>query len=141
VALFHELLFDEVLYVLDVDELLAFFGDGAADGFGDGDGRGGVELHGEEGFADSDLDFVVVPGHELAAAADDFGIDENGLGGGGGADTGEEFVTAAFAFFSEGPGDVVGVLPDEGALDDVVDFPGVDGGRSRRLPLPCFGLQ
>ena len=141
VALFHELLFDEVLYVLDVDELLAFFGDGAADGFGDGDGRGGVELHGEEGFADSNLDFVVVPRHELAAAADDFGVDENRLGGGGGADTGEEFVATAFAFFSEGPGDVVGVLPDEGALDDVVDFPGVDGRRSRRLPLPCFGLQ
>ena len=83
----------------------------------------------------------MVPGHQLTAAADDFGVHEDGLGGGGGADTGEEFVATALAFFSEGTGDVVGVLADEGALDDVVDFPCVDGRRSRRLPLPCFGLQ
>ena len=107
-ALLHQLLLDEVLHVFDVDELFVFLSDEAADGLGDTDCRGGVHFQGKEGLADGDLDLVVVPGHELSAAADDFGVHDQRLRGRGLAQ-GVVF-GVVLAFFSQGASDIVSIV-------------------------------
>lgn len=78
-----------------------------------------------QGLANGDLDLVVIPRHELAAATDDFGVHDERLDGGVG-----KGVRAALPALREGAGDVVGVVGDERPLDAVVDVLCVQRGRA-----------
>ena len=74
---------------------------------------GGVALEREEGLADGDLDLLVDEGDDLVVAADDtHAIDGMGAGGG-------EF---AGAVQEQALRDVVGVVIDEGLLDELIEI-------------------
>ena len=122
VAGFHELFLDDVLDLFDVHKGLLGAEHAGGDGFGDGDGFGGVLLEREEGFAHGDLNLLVDVGHDVVGAADDADA------GGGGAATGVEL---AGAVQEEALGDVVGAVVDEGLLDELVEV--VEGYLEGRL--------
>jgi len=101
------------LHFLDVDEGLLGGADALGDGLGDGDGGGRVSLEREEGFADGDLDLLLAPRDDLVVAADDA---EGGLRGGLAVDG-----DLAGAVEEEALRDEVGVVVDEGLLDELVE--------------------
>ena len=113
VAGLHEFLLHHVLNLLDVDEGLFRGMDALGDGLGDGDGGRGVALEREEGFADGDLDLLLVPRHDLVVAADDA---KRGLRGGS-----RLIGDFARAIQQEALGDEVGVVVDEGFLEQLVE--------------------
>ena len=126
VAAFHEFFLDDVLEFLDADHLAAFVVDPCGDGGGEIDGWGAVHLFGQEGLADGDFDFVLVPVHDVAVAADD------AAAGCGGGELGEGGIVrwrgVVLVADDDGAGEVVGVAADERAFDDAGDFGGFDGG-------------
>jgi hypothetical protein len=83
------------------------------DGLGDGDGGSGVALEGEERLANGDLDLVLAPGNDLVVAADD-------AQGGRGSRLAVDGDFAG-AIEQEALGDEVGVVVDEGLLDQLVE--------------------
>ena len=115
-ALTHELLLNEVLDVFDVDEGLVAETDGGGDGMGDALSALGVFLDGEEGAGDSLLDLGLGPGNDVAIASDE--ADGHGVRLVGDGDFALEIEGA---LEDEGFGDVVGVVFDEGLLDEEVE--------------------
>ena len=111
-----EFFLDHVLDVFDLDEGLFTSADAIGDGLGDLDGGLGGLTDGEECLADSDFDFGLGPGDNVAIAADQ--ADGHGLWGGIDIDVAAALVGAAEG---EGFGDIVGVIFDEGLFDEEVE--------------------
>ena len=111
-----EFFFDHVLDVLDVDKSLFADADALGDGLGDIVGGIGGLTDGEECLADSDFDFGFGPGDDVAIAADE--ADGHGLRSSVDID-----VAAAFVGATEGERfrDIVGIVLDEGALNEQVE--------------------
>ena len=110
----HELLLHHVLNFLDVDERLLGGVNALGNGLGEGDGGRGVALEGEERLADGDLDLLVAPRDDLVVATDDA---ERGVSGGLTVDG-----DLAGAVEEKALGDEVGVVVDEGLLDELVEI-------------------
>src|SRR5205823_5893051 len=98
---------------LDVDEGLFGGMNAGGDGLRDFDGGRGVALEGEEGLAHGDLDLVLAPRDDLVVATNDA---QGGLRGGVAIDG-----NLACAIQEEALGDEVGVVVDEGFLEEFVE--------------------
>ena len=103
--------------------------DALGDGSGDRDGGSGIALEGEEGFPHGDLDLLLAPRDDLVVTTDDA---QGGLHGGVAVDG--DF---ARAIQEETLGDEVGVVIDEGFLDELVE--GVEREAERILIAREFG--
>ena len=116
VALAHEFFLHEVLHVFDVDEGFFAFADAGGDGAGDVVCSGGVEFKSKEGAGGGGFDFGFGPGDDVAVATNE----AHGHGVGAFFD-GDFAVVLEAALEDEGLGDVVGVVGDEGFLDEKVE--------------------
>ena len=116
VALLHQFLLDHVLDVLDVDEGLVAGAHALGDGGGDVIGRLRDFVDGEESFSNRDLDLGLAPRHDVAIATDQ--ADGQGVRLGSGRDAATPLDRAAEG---EGLGDVVGVVLEQGLLDEQVE--------------------
>jgi len=108
-----------------MDKLLVFLRDDTADDLGNGDSGRGIHFEREEGLADGDFDLVVVPGHKLPAAADNFGVHNEWLDGRIG-----KRVAGTLALFRQSACDIVSIVVDECPLDAVVDILRIQSGRA-----------
>jgi len=124
VAALHQLLLHHVLDFLDVDEGLLRGVGALGDGAGERDGGRGVALEGKEGLADGDLDLLLAPRDDLVVAADDA---QRGQGAGLAVDR-----DLAGAVEEKALGDEVGVVVDEGLLDELVEAVEREAERRRR---------
>ena len=110
---FHEFLLHHVLNLLDVHEGLLGAVSPGRHGFGDGNGRGGIALEGQEGLADGDLNLLFAPRHDLIVTPND--------PQGGNRRAGAVDGDLARPIEQETLGDKIVVVVDQGFLNELVE--------------------